>query len=237
MAPDNHLDDALRSLAGHAARTGRLAGSADIRRRGDTRRKRRHAATAALGVAVVGLLTAGIVATRPDGGPQPGPLPPADTPAPATNDPILSGKRQVTIVRVGGFESGVSLTDSGKLDEVVDDSGRQLFVLTPLGGEDYLVRTAEPGPGGEPSCWQAKANGSKPLTVVGAACSTTDPLQRFTVTRQGRSGSRPAYAIANNGAYLRYASKNGLILEELGDGNRIMTFQLIDNGVAPSPGR
>jgi hypothetical protein len=57
-----------------------------------------------------------------------------------------------------------------------------LFVLTPVGGEDYLIRTAERGPGGEPSCWQAKANVNKPLTVTGATCSTTDPLQRFTVT-------------------------------------------------------
>ncbi|HEV8569616.1 MAG TPA: hypothetical protein VGQ92_21465, partial [Actinoplanes sp.] len=51
-------------------------------------------------------------------------VPPARTPTAGTTDPVLSGKREATIVRVQAFESGLSLLN-GKLVEVDDDSGRQ----------------------------------------------------------------------------------------------------------------
>jgi hypothetical protein len=51
---------------------------------------------------------------------------------------VLSGKRQVTIVRAQASESGLSLTD--RLVEADDDSGRQLFVPTPLGQDRYLIK-------------------------------------------------------------------------------------------------
>jgi hypothetical protein len=163
-------------------------------------------------------------------------VPPARNRTPGTTDPILSGKREVTIVRVQAFESGLSLTDDGRVAEVDDDSGRQLFVLAPLGGGSYLIRTAEQGSDGEPSCWQAKANGSDPLTVAGAACSAGDSLQKFRITRRGQSDGRPTYAIANGDAFLQYSNRHGLILEELGDGTLTTTFRFTDNGAAPTSG-
>ncbi|MGX6608244.1 hypothetical protein ACWKSP_39910 [Micromonosporaceae bacterium Da 78-11] len=68
------FDDDLRSLAGHGQRTGRLDPAATIRRRADRRRRQRHAATGALGVVLLGALTFGIAAIRPDALP---PNPPA----------------------------------------------------------------------------------------------------------------------------------------------------------------
>ncbi len=163
-------------------------------------------------------------------------VPPAQMSTPGRTDPILSGKRQVSIVRTQAFESGLSLTDDGQLAEVDGDSGRHLFVLAPLGGGSYLIRTAERGSGGEPSCWQAKANGRDPLTVAGAACSASDPRQQFTITRRGQSDGRPTYAIADGGAFLQYSSRRGLILEELGDATLTTTFRFVDNGAAPAYG-
>ena len=270
MMPDDHLDDALRSLAADAARTGRLADAADIRHRGDARRKRRHAATAALGVALVGQLTAGIAVARPNNRPHTGPPagPPASagrstpppatptastappsapadtssdptsvppTPTPGTTDPVLSGRREVTIVRVQAFESGLSLLN-GRLVEVDDDSGRQLFVPTPLGGDRYLIKAYD-SPNNhpaadEPACWQVhNPHTTESLTVQGAACDAGNPDQWFTITAKGKR----TYAISNASAFLQYSPTSGLILEELGDAPLRSTFRLVDNGPARRP--
>jgi hypothetical protein len=261
MMTKDHLDEALRSLAAHVEHTGRLADVDTIRHRGDVRRKRRNVGTATLGVVLVGVVAAGLALARPNNNSQPNlPAAPAtsagptvsspdaspsstvDTPPSAATsvpssvgptDPILSGKRQVTIVRVQAFESGVTLADDGRVTEADDDSGRQLFVLTPLGSGSYLIRTAKPGSDGKPSCWQEKANGSNSLTVVGAACSASDPAQKFTISPRGQSNGLPAYSIANRDAYLQYSGRSGLILEELGDAPLTTTFRLVDNGAAP----
>lgn len=146
--------------------------------------------------------------------------------------PVLSGKREVTIVRVQAFESGLSL-HNGELVEADDDSGRQLFVPTPLGGDAYLIK-AYGRPDGHPanddaSCWQVHHPGNtESLTVEAAACDAANPRQRFTIVAQGAG----AYAISNESAFLQYSPTKGLILEELGDAPLLSTFRIVDNGPA-----
>ncbi|TDC65240.1 hypothetical protein E1258_06055 [Micromonospora sp. KC207] len=147
---------------------------------------------------------------------------------------VLSGTREVTIVRVQAFESVVSL-DAGWLTEVDDDSGRQLFVPTPLGGHKYLVKSYGKRNGhpanDEPACWQVYHEAAQPLSVQGAVCDAANPDQQFTITSQGNR----TYAISNHSAYLQYSPTRGLILEELGDAPLLSTFRLIDNGPARTP--
>ena len=147
---------------------------------------------------------------------------------------MLFAQRKITIVRVQASESVVSLGDDGRVGEADDDSGRQSFVLSPVDGGEYLIRTAPDGSDRGVLCWRATSNGTDPLTVTGAACSAADGRQRFTVTPLGRSGSRPTYAIANQGAYLQYSAKWSLILQEAGDAALSTTFRLVDNGAAPT---
>jgi len=272
MTPDQNLDDGLRSLADEAARRGHLADPSVIRRRGDAHRRRRHVASAAAGVAVVGLLTVGVAVGRPNAGP---PAPPAGPPAtvvpsasanptatptvtpsvgppstpstpstastastpstPSTpNDRVLSGTREVTIVRVQASEGGIAL--DGQLMEVDDDSGRQLFVPTPLGGDTYLIkaygRVNNHPANDEPACWQVDNPGNaRPLTVEGAVCDSKNPAQRFTITASGKG----AYAISNRSAYLQHSPTRGIILEEVGDAPLRSTFRFVDNGPARRP--
>jgi hypothetical protein len=158
------------------------------------------------------------------------------TGAAARDEGVLSGKRQVTIVRVGAFEAGLSLIDGGRLAEVDDDRGRQLFVPTPLGGQQFLIKAyygAGGGPGtGEPACWRAHNPGNaQPLRVVGASCDAADPRQRFEIIAAPTGGAR-TYLISNAWAYLRNSSR-GLILEELGDAPPTSSFRFNDNGPAP----
>ncbi|MGX4654720.1 RICIN domain-containing protein [Micromonospora sp. SCSIO 07396] len=89
MGSDDMLDDALRGLARHAGQTGRLATVAEVRRRGDRRRRQRHVATAAVGVVVLGTLGAGFALARLAGPPQATvPVgPPATTSTPPTATP------------------------------------------------------------------------------------------------------------------------------------------------------
>lgn len=150
---------------------------------------------------------------------------------------VLSGERQVTIVRAQAFESGLSMSDDGKLVEADDDSGRQLFVPTPLGEGRYLVKAytrANDHPAAdEPSCWQVhNPQTSEPLTVEAAPCDADNPDQWFTITRSGKR----TYAISNASAYLQHSPSRGLILEELGDAPLRSTFRFVDNGPAPTVG-
>ncbi|TCB96875.1 hypothetical protein E0H26_14830 [Micromonospora zingiberis] len=158
------------------------------------------------------------------------------SPTPTAASPELSGTRQVTIVRVDGFESGLSLTEDGRLAEVDDDSGRQLFVPTPLDAQTFQIRAyrgAGGGPGtGEAVCWQVHNPGdTSPLTVQGADCDEREPRQRFTIA--SATDDTDAYLISSNSAYLRHSRQSGLILEELGDASPTNSFRLNDNGPAP----
>ncbi|GIJ34609.1 hypothetical protein [Micromonospora sediminimaris] len=155
------------------------------------------------------------------------------SPAPTATPAVLSGTRQVTITRVDGFEAGLSLTDDGRLTEVDDDSGRQLFVPTPLSGQNFLIRSYRGASGGtgEPVCWQVRnPGGSQPLVVEGAACREDEPRQQFTISA---ADADEGFLISNNSAYLRTSRESGLILEELGDGPPTSSFRFNDNGPAP----
>ncbi|MFB6392302.1 hypothetical protein [Polymorphospora lycopeni] len=188
--------------------------------------------------------------TTPDASGTPAPTSTAAAPAETSTSPstpaatatpaVLSGTRQVTIVRVDAFESGVSLSDEGRLTEAVGDSGRQLFVPTPLDGGLYLIKAyygSSHGSGpGEAVCWQVRnPRNTQPLSVEGAACKQNEPGQQFEITTTG-GGDTPTFQISNRGALLRGSAQHGLILEELGDAPPADGFRLVDNGPAPAGG-
>ena len=256
---EHRLGEALRALARDGGQ-GRVPAVFDIRRRGDTRRRRRHVASISLAAVLVGVLSAGAVVAL-GGAPHPTPLAPASpTPGPATTspssgptggtpgpgagtssapatspgtDPLLSGQRQVTIVRVPDGTGGLSLLDDGRLAEVDGDEGRQLFVFAPQGADTYLIRTAEPGTDDlTDTCWEVRSAGSQPLRVEAAPCAQDEPRQQFTVVRDGQRNGQPTYAISNHSAYLQNSPTRGLILEELGDAQLTTRFRLVDNGAA-----
>ncbi|KXK63900.1 hypothetical protein AWW66_00130 [Micromonospora rosaria] len=188
-------------------------------------------------VAVAGAgigLYAGASASAHDGAPA-GPGAVTEQARRASPDPVLSGTRRVTIVRVGAFESGLSLLDGGRLAEVDDDRGRQVFVPTPLGGQQFLVKSYYGGGTGQPLCWRAHNPGNaQPLVVRGATCRADDPAQRFVITAAVGGGARE-FVISNRSAYLRDSARSGLILEELGDADPFSSFRFNDTGPAPRP--
>ncbi|MFY1651144.1 hypothetical protein ACN27J_09635 [Solwaraspora sp. WMMB762] len=258
MPSDDRFDETLRDVARRAGQTGRLAPAADIRRRGETLRRRRRATTAALAVTLVGAVGAGVAAIQsvtaapqlpvgpagptvsvpsgsPTGAPNGSPTgAPTGAPASVGDDPLLSGDRQVAIVRTDAFESAVSLLDDGPLGEVDGTEGRRLFVIEPAGAGTFRIRAAEPNPDGSDACWQVRPSGSDPLTVVAADCVASEPRQHFSISAVERDGGEPSYAISSASAYLQHSATRGLILEELGDATLTTYFRLVDNG--PSPG-
>ncbi|PZG01075.1 hypothetical protein C1I93_00615 [Micromonospora endophytica] len=159
--------------------------------------------------------------------------PAAEVAPAAAVDPVLSGKRRITIVRVGAFESGLSLFDGGRLAEVDGDEGRQVFVPTPIGSGQYLIKAYQSGGTGKPVCWQVHNPGdTNPLFVRGATCRTNDPAQRFEISPADEAGPRE-YVISNRSAFLRTTARNGLTMEELGDATPFDSFRFNDNGPAP----
>jgi hypothetical protein len=175
------------------------------------------------------------VTPSPTGSPTPAPT--GGSPAPTDLPPVLAGDRQVTIVRTAAFESGLSLADGGRLGEADDDSGRQLFVPSPIDGGKFLILSyfgAGGGPGeGEPVCWQLRNPGnSQPLHVEGAECDEQEPRQQFEIAA-AEGDAEDTYLISNSSAYLRSSARSGLILEELGDAPPADTFRFNDNGPAP----
>jgi hypothetical protein len=157
---------------------------------------------------------------------------PAGAQEAAALDPssVLSGAHVTTIVRAQAFESGVSLSDDGVLTEADDDSGRQLFVPTPVGGDRYLIKAYRSATD-TPLCWQANNpdNGTS-ITVQGADCDEANADQLFSITREDDG----TYAISNDDLYLQFSGTSGLILEELGDAPLETTFRINDNGPAPA---
>jgi hypothetical protein len=150
-------------------------------------------------------------------------------------DPILAGKRQFVIKPIPSFESIVVVDDRGRLTLTDGEAEHSLFVLTPS-GDNYLIKTAKAGTGGEPSCLGIRNNGSASLTVEAAACDAGRAGQLFTITRQqGQDNGDPTYAISNQGAFLQVSPKSGLIAEELGDAPLRTTYAFVDNGPATLP--
>ncbi|WP_330438318.1 hypothetical protein OHB44_23525 [Micromonospora sp. NBC_00821] len=149
----------------------------------------------------------------------------------AVTDPLLSGKREVTITRVRG--SGQPLEISGRLEEGGDTGGRILFVPTPIGGDRYVIRafgTRDDHPANDdPSCWQVNGLDIEPELTIGAVvCDQDDPIQRFTIIAKGDG----TYAIGSETRFLQHLPGNGLVLKELGNAKLNTTFRFTDKGPA-----
>jgi hypothetical protein len=220
------FDDDLRALAGHAQRTGRLGPAAEIRGRADRRRKRRYAATAALGVALVAALGAGIAVAQP----SPAPPPPASPPS------VFSGRRQVSfqVLDVGQEVPGAALSvdAKGRLQVVTGADDSALFVPTPAAAGKFRIRTSAA------QCLAVKSNDSQPLTVVTATCDPADAHQLFAFDSNGEDEQgRANYGIDNDGAYLQWdpTGKSGLIATETGGYLSDTTFVLTDRGPSTLP--
>ncbi|WP_173034216.1 hypothetical protein [Phytohabitans flavus] len=149
---------------------------------------------------------------------------------------ILRGERQVVILPVDSFESVLALNDADRLTLLDGDPDRDLFVLAPVGGGRFQIKTAKADRGGEPSCMQVKEDGVNPATVVARACDVGVQNQLFTIeeAKQVKNG-RPSYNImVDGGAYLLEGSSGGLIAEQLGDGSPT-SFTFVDNGPSALP--
>jgi hypothetical protein len=82
--PDHDLDTSLAAIADHARQTGRLGGAADIRARGDRRRRNQQVASGALAVTLLGALGAGVAFGQSGPNSHPAPLASNAAPAPST---------------------------------------------------------------------------------------------------------------------------------------------------------
>lgn len=196
---------------------------------------RTHRATVLFGILAVGLMLTQQACLR--GRPSNAPVAftaPTTAGAPAAGNPAgqIPVGRQLVIRPARSTESIVVLDDRGRLGLTDGEAEHGMFVLTRV-GDRYLIKTAKPGAGGEPSCLGVRNNGRGPLTVEAAACDTGRAGQLFTITRQpaGGRGGDPTYAISNRDAYLQ-VSGSGLIAEELGDAPLRTTYAFVDNGPA-----
>jgi hypothetical protein len=152
-----------------------------------------------------------------------------------------SGGRQIYVVPLDkGQEvtgSVLAVTSGGRVQVAKDHGDPALFVPTPTrrGSKEYLIKTGKLRQGGEPSCLTVRGNGSKPLTVVTAACDAAADAQLFTFDPHGKDRQgRLTYGIRNRDAFLQWRRTGGygLIAEELGDGPLETTFVLVDRGAA-----
>lgn len=145
---------------------------------------------------------------------------------------ILGGDRQV-VIKPAQEPEGILAVQKGRLTVTDGPAEYTLFVLEPARDGLHQIRTAKAGTGGEPSCMGVQKNGSKPLTVVAAACDSSRAGQLFRI-RKAQESSKEGYGISNQGAYLQISSENGLIAEELGDSPLRTVYTFVDNGAAPA---
>jgi hypothetical protein len=165
--------------------------------------------------------------------------PAATKPPAAAGGAPLSGGRQIYVVPLDKgqevTDSVLAVTSGGRVQVAKDHGDPALFVPTPTsrGGKDYLIKTGKLRQGGEPSCLTVRGNGSKPLTVVTAACDAAAATQLFTFDPHGKDRQgRVTYGIRNRDAFLQWRRTGGygLIAEELGDSPLETTFVLVDRG-------
>jgi len=203
--------------------------------------------TAAVMLAATGALAAcqGGGTTTPDTAAGTSPATAAATP-PATSTGVpptpagdtalaLSGKREVAMVRVQA--SGAVVTLDGELVETSGRNGRQLFVPTPIGGDQYVIKaygaagTDHPA-NDEPSCWQMNGiDVEDALTVHAAVCDEDNPIQRFTITAKGEG----AYVIGSESRVLKHSKADGLTFRDPGGAPAASTFRFVDRGPARVP--
>jgi len=255
---DQNLDHGLAALAGHAARTSRLAAAVAVRERADRRRRRRRAAGGVLGVAVAGAVTWGLAAARPE---QPAPVPlasptvpgptatAAPTPSPATTPSrtatsagdAFSGTRQVRLLPVGSEATfAVGPDRRVALSGTFDDTS--LFVIKRVAGDRYWIMTATLRSGGEALCLRVE-DGS-PATVVATGCDAGQSSQLFRFRRTGTVDGKPKYTIYTGAdTYLvqdptgELGSTGGVTATQIGEGTPDIDtpFLLPDQGPANLP--
>lgn len=154
---------------------------------------------------------------------------PSASPSSASSGGIFTGARQVWLRPAKGADVlGVAGDDRVELSGSFGD--RELFVLVPRspGSETYSIRTGKIREGGEPACLTVKENGSDPLSLVATACDAESVTQRFTFRSAGAGGG---YHIeAAGGAYVWADERNGVYVEELGDGPAATAFLPVDKG-------
>jgi hypothetical protein len=163
---------------------------------------------------------------------------PTGGPSSGVDDAILRGERQVTIRPNPSFESILAVNRNGRLNLTDGPTRRGLFVLTPIGEDKFLIKTAKADASGEPSCMTTKRNGSAPITIVAAPCDVSREAQRWFVSAQEEHGSEggPTYRIGNRGGlFWQVSSRNGLIAEEPEDQPEPTTFSFVDNGPSTLP--
>ncbi|GAB1693971.1 hypothetical protein [Krasilnikovia sp. M28-CT-15] len=132
--PEHDLDRGLAALARHAGHTGRLSPAADLRARADRRRKRRYAATGALGAVAAVALGVGIAAAQPDGA-GPAPAPPAGSASPPVSrgaSPAPSGATSPT----SPTSTPPTSRQPSKQDPAVLSGKRQVFLFVLHKGEE-----------------------------------------------------------------------------------------------------
>ena len=194
---DHDLDERLNALAEHGRHTGRLGPAADIRRRGDQRRRDRTIASAALGVTLLAALAGGVAfgqqARRPSEPPAvadtttlaPTPVTSATGARPTRTG--LPGSDRLTYIAFDGEVYDDRLLTTGKdgiirtVPLVGDEAEAERFHLAGTG--PYSLRTARLT-AGEPSCL-APEDGR----LVAQACDAGLTSQDVTLTPAGENSS------------------------------------------------
>ncbi|WBB80378.1 hypothetical protein O7606_03075 [Micromonospora sp. WMMD882] len=262
MSSDHRLEAALRALAGQDG-PGTIPPAAEIRRRGDTCRRRRRAASVSFAALAVVSLGVGVGLTRPGGVPPGVPVGPAGPTAgpTASTDPspgATGGPTDPPTDPPTGPPTGPSGPPAGPPDgdPLLSGQRRVAIVRTPdaAGGLSLLDdgRLAEvDGDEGrqsfvfvprQPDTYQIRV-ADQTDTCWEVRSSGSQPLRveaahcAPTEPRQRFTVVRDGdatYAISSHSAYLQMSRSRGLILEEAGDAPVTARFRLVDNG--PSAG-
>ncbi|MFC4068931.1 hypothetical protein [Actinoplanes subglobosus] len=205
---DDRIQQGLDSYAEHLQHTAALAPSAEIRRRGD-RRRRNRATGAAFAAVLITAAGIGAVLTRGPGPDHPDPpaatVTPSQSPSPSAARPSVAPSRSssvtsdVTRLRELGVDldtgilidvadDGIDLWMAVEAGDVVDftgttraDSTEMSLVPAPVTGRDRVVIIPVARPG-----WCVTDTSGVPLALQ--PCRDGDPAQTWEVIPAGDSG-------------------------------------------------
>jgi hypothetical protein len=262
--PERNLHDDLDALARYAATTGELRTAADVRGRGDRRRRNSAVTAGALTLAVAAVLGYGFVQIRPDAGPDPVPAnsatpstprsasasasPSASPSASRSASPSASPSRPAGSTIPGRDRKLMIVMADDPLEQALTVSADETIGVYPSGAdtgdrEEFVLTPLSPGKAPYHLETAVLAAGGENYCIAApgpaaelkaTGCDADADAQKLTLTPDGTAEGRTAYRLTLGGLRVTVTAAGQEPDRVTGENGAGTRFVLVDMGKAPA---
>jgi hypothetical protein len=206
-------------------------------------RRRGKAWLAATAVCALAAAVGGLALRDRHNGSDAATLPPASASPSVNPSPvvtglpgILAGNRR-TLIHLANVDRDLALNQNEPAEAGGGTTPESVFLLIPLGGDNYQIKSMVPDLDGADRCIGVKPNrtASSSLVPVGCKRSGKNVFHLF-ANDEFDEKNRPTYGLSHETYGLAQFSEddNRIYLEQAGDYPATMDFSFVDRGPAPA---